>query len=401
MRITRKLQKILGLNTLSGQFGSARAGTFVSTQDPDVIQALPAWEQGWGSATNTGRNLPTLEERGGVDNVTTRQIAYIFQEGLPEYNAETEYFNTSLVKESGTVRIYKSLIDENIGNPLSDTLSWRFVCDFETVQPQNNYTATVDPTVNDDETLGYSSGSYWYNAVSTDTFFCVSAATGAAIWVLQSSIDPSDLGALAFENNATGVPASDPNGTGQTNVQGQLNLLNSGFNAMPIGVPFPVRIDLGVPAPSNAGTRKFIELTYGKSGSGGYNEGLLTAEATSGTFPNNLVATAQIVGGVMNGQTIRLLNTMQLFTRGAVTGGTLQRDAIRDITATIANPDTSINIGRVTGAFTRTGGGAPAIGLASTTSLNGTLNFNASNVVPTGPENVVQNEGWQYFMRTQ
>lgn len=224
-KLTRKNLKVFAQNSSeSGQFGSARIGTKVLSDDPDVIQGLPAWGQGWNDATSAGQEPPTLEEFQGVQYVHSYQTAYILQEGIPEYSAETEYYNFSLVKNPGSVRIYRSLTDNNIGNPLNDSNNWRFVCDFNTVQPQNNYEATVDPTVNDDVTLGYSAGSYWYNTVSEETFFCVNADTGAAVWVLQSSIDPSDLGVLAFADDASQVPALDPNGTGSLYVQGQLDI---------------------------------------------------------------------------------------------------------------------------------------------------------------------------------
>lgn len=203
-KITRKTQKIFGGNSSNNaQFGSARAGTFVLDNDPDVIQSLSAWGAGINAATVSGEKLPALEESQGVHYVETRQLSYILQEGIPEWDSGTTYFTSSLVKAVNSVIVYRSLIDENTSNPLSDPMSWRMVCDFDTVQPLNNYNATTAPTATDDNTLGYYAGSYWFDTVGSDTYFCVDATTGAAVWVLQSSIDPSDLGTAAFVNTGT------------------------------------------------------------------------------------------------------------------------------------------------------------------------------------------------------
>lgn len=59
---------------------------------------------------------------------------------------------------------------------------------------QNNFTAVVDPTVNDDTTLGYSTGSMWENTATNPkkVFFCRDATDGAADWLeLGAQVDTS------------------------------------------------------------------------------------------------------------------------------------------------------------------------------------------------------------------
>lgn len=222
--------------------------------------------------------------------------------------------------------------------------------------------------------------------------------------IVMGTLDPSTLD---FVPSGVTIPTAedityDPSTSGltATDVQDAIDELSVGnFNAFPIGVPFPLRTDLGVSSPDNSGTAKFIELTYGKSGAGGYNEGLLTNEVLTGTFPDDLVATAEIVGGVMNDKKIRLLNTMQLFMRGAVTGGALQRDAIRNFTGNfgvISQQNTqSTGITRIDPT-----GDANLSFPASGSQIRGrSVIINASNQLPTAPENRVQNEGRTYFMR--
>jgi len=64
-----------------------------------------------------------------------------------------------------------------------------------------------------------------------------------------------------------------------------------------VGEEFPVADHESADAiPSNAGTAKFIKLTYGESGPGGYNEGLLINETQVGSGPT-VEYTAEIAVG--------------------------------------------------------------------------------------------------------
>jgi hypothetical protein len=91
---------------------------------------------------------------------------------------------------------------------------------------------------------------------------------------------------------------------------------------MPIGMAFPVYDHLsGVSAPSNNGDAKFVKLTANLTGSGEYNEGLLTNEAVSGTDPE-ITATAEIAlaSSPLIGVTIDLQNTSKRYIRPGVSG---------------------------------------------------------------------------------
>jgi len=50
-----------------------------------------------------------------------------------------------------------------------------------------NKTTTVDPTVSDDNTLGYLVGSRWLNTTTPSEFVCSDVSTGAAVWTLTTS----------------------------------------------------------------------------------------------------------------------------------------------------------------------------------------------------------------------
>jgi len=132
-RITRKHQKVFaGSAANNGQFGSAQAGTKVLSNDPDTLQALAAFDNGWNDATISSAKLPTLEEMQALHFITTRQIAYLFQEGIPEYSSEAEYYQNSIVRKSGTYELYGSKINTNTGNALpvqTDDANWQYLGD--------------------------------------------------------------------------------------------------------------------------------------------------------------------------------------------------------------------------------------------------------------------------------
>lgn len=112
-----------------GVFGSAKAGTPTNptaTGTEAQIQAPAAYSTGWTSAVVTSRNFPPIEEVNGVLRTISYQNCYLLQEGVPEYDINTEYSNTSIVKSisNNELSFYISQVDNNIGNSLTDTTKW-------------------------------------------------------------------------------------------------------------------------------------------------------------------------------------------------------------------------------------------------------------------------------------
>lgn len=131
-KLPRVHQKIFAENAVAkeiGQFGSAVAGAKKETGDIAEIQALEAWEKGWSEATVSKNCYPAMQERNGIDKVVTQQLAYMFQEGIPEWNAETEYSSTGLVKslDGNKIKLYRSLKDGNVGHLISEPNWWEEV----------------------------------------------------------------------------------------------------------------------------------------------------------------------------------------------------------------------------------------------------------------------------------
>lgn len=129
-RITKKQQKIFAENaTNNGVFGSLQSHDPTTSSDPNAIQGRPAFSNGWNNATYSAELLPPLEEFQAIQYVVTRQLAYLIQEGVPEWDTNTTYYQGSIVKvvSSGTYTLYESLVDDNTGNQTSDETKWK-VC---------------------------------------------------------------------------------------------------------------------------------------------------------------------------------------------------------------------------------------------------------------------------------
>lgn len=124
-KITRKNAKIFGSSAgpnQIGKFGSLAAGSVAYTTDPEVIQELSNYLTGWFGAV-VGANSPAIEDMNALCYLFAYQIAYLMQTGVPEWNDETTYYIGSMVTDSS--QIYVSLTDDNLNNPVSDTVNWR------------------------------------------------------------------------------------------------------------------------------------------------------------------------------------------------------------------------------------------------------------------------------------
>lgn len=131
-RLARKNIKVFAGNASNnGVFGSLQANNPTTSSDVEQLQSLPAWGDGWNSATQTSEKLPPLEEFQGIQYVTTYEQAYLMQEGIPEWSSSVTYYKGCIAKEvtSTGFKLYNSLTDNNTGNALSDTTNWALVMD--------------------------------------------------------------------------------------------------------------------------------------------------------------------------------------------------------------------------------------------------------------------------------
>lgn len=72
---------------------------------------------------------------------------------------------------------------------------------------QHNLNAAVDPTVNDDATLGYEPLSIWLNQVTDEAFKCFEATAGAALWV-NTTLTVDELATVAITGDAADLVTS-------------------------------------------------------------------------------------------------------------------------------------------------------------------------------------------------
>jgi len=121
-RVTQKQFGVDGTSGYFGQFGSKAAGSPTNTKDPATIQSLAAFTNGLQSAILAG-NIPCLEDMNSLFLLSFRQLAYIFEQGVAEYDAGTEYNTGAYAKASGV--LYVSIADANTGNaPASSPTKW-------------------------------------------------------------------------------------------------------------------------------------------------------------------------------------------------------------------------------------------------------------------------------------
>lgn len=125
-KLVRKSQKVFGSTAGTnerGVIGSFAAGSPAYSTDPDTIQSLSNFLQGWYGVV-VGQNSPAIQDMNALDFLLTRQLAYLFQSGVAEYDSGTTYYIGSLASD-GFGGTYVSITDDNTGNALSDTSNWR------------------------------------------------------------------------------------------------------------------------------------------------------------------------------------------------------------------------------------------------------------------------------------
>ena len=125
-KITRKHQKIFAgdvpATNVVSTFGSLKAASPAYSSDPDTIQSLAAWGSGWSEAV-INNYAPAIQDLIAVFNVMTRQLAYIFQNGVPYWSATPAYYIGSIVTDDLNT-LYISVSDTNTNVALTDNTKW-------------------------------------------------------------------------------------------------------------------------------------------------------------------------------------------------------------------------------------------------------------------------------------
>lgn len=115
----------------------------------DVAAAIDtqAYNNGWTDAVEIGY-APFLEDMNSLQRAITYQISYNQQQGIPEWASDTEYYKGSVVKlnTANGMQIYSSLVDNNVGNLVSDNTKWKLLIDSANSYVTTNTAQTISGT---------------------------------------------------------------------------------------------------------------------------------------------------------------------------------------------------------------------------------------------------------------
>ena len=201
-----------------GQFGSALAGTYNGTSDVATIQSLPAWSNGFIDAVTPTNQYPPLPEMTGFGKVLSHQICYTLQQGMPEWDGATTYYKNNYCSYDGI--IYKSIADENLGNPpYNGSEYWEVygaITDYANKDLMNLTTlgnsrlqfapfAINQGTVlnGENNTLGFVSGSAVQVNFTQPTLTSNGVLGGDAFAVTQSTSYSGTKAYMCFDNNSS------------------------------------------------------------------------------------------------------------------------------------------------------------------------------------------------------
>jgi hypothetical protein len=101
----------------------------------------PQFSGGWQADPNV---LPPAQHFNAVNYTTTRLLGYLFQSGIPEYNAQQTYFIGNICKNANGL-LFTSLTDNNLNNPLDDGVNWKSTV--SELTPDNFATYYSDGTI--------------------------------------------------------------------------------------------------------------------------------------------------------------------------------------------------------------------------------------------------------------
>lgn len=126
-KITRFFHKIFGINAdfayQMGKVGSFKNGAPTYAANLTDIQALPNFEEGL-YGTLVGNGAPFVQDMNAILHHSSRQIGYLLQQGIPEWDAQTTYYVGGYCCYNGV--LYKSLLDGHTNQvPSLGSIYWQ------------------------------------------------------------------------------------------------------------------------------------------------------------------------------------------------------------------------------------------------------------------------------------
>lgn len=208
-KLTRKTQKIFADSAAASQitaFGSIKANSPnppVYSKDPDIIQSNE-FMQGWSGATQDDY-APYRQDMNAIQNLVTRQLAYLYQAGIPEYDSATQYYaNCSFCQINGV--IYLCIQDALNKLPTTEPTYWKEI-DFSKFAPLNSPAFTGTPTAPNP-----ASGSNDTQIATTK--FVQDVASGSITGVVKTSGNQTIEGEKGFRN-LVALAQEDPDEGGE------------------------------------------------------------------------------------------------------------------------------------------------------------------------------------------
>lgn len=152
-QLSIKLQKIFAdLGTsyydsryLITQFGSLKANAPLATNNPTTIQALTAYDSGFYASLINGAP-PAIQDMNALCYLITRDLAYLQQVGIPEYDATTVYEYGSFCSYGRGIYMYVAAAG-NYGNSPINVAYWMVI---------NNEVVRVVASLTTGDTILYS-----------------------------------------------------------------------------------------------------------------------------------------------------------------------------------------------------------------------------------------------------
>ena len=123
-RVTQKIFASTG-SQQTAVFGTMKSGSPTYSTNIATLMGQTAWTGGWADAIIAGK-APFMEEFNSLGKVTTQQIAYILQAGIPEWDSGTDYYTGNIVKvvSSGVITVWGATASSTNQNPTSTTGYW-------------------------------------------------------------------------------------------------------------------------------------------------------------------------------------------------------------------------------------------------------------------------------------
>lgn len=246
-KIKRTTQKIFGGNAPADDIaimGSFKSGTPVYTDDVEKLQNT-AYEEGYGSAI-ISNVAPFMEEQNSVPYVLSKQLAYLFQEGIPEYDKDTTYYVGSICKYGGV--LFTSVSDNNKGHqPDSDDgTNWTAL---NTGGGGGLEVCDIGMSLFVDETKGLrrrlngqivninANTQGFLTRLKQITTLYPSLLTDEATWQSDKTLSAyGQVGRFVFNYASDGVTVESVRLPAVVNAQGLMDLANTGFT-VPAGLP--------------------------------------------------------------------------------------------------------------------------------------------------------------------